>query len=156
MKISIAKDVALNNINQENVYEAIKVNDSIKDVINKIARQSINAIEDTIKLINEEAIRDVIEAMKNASHIYGVGASALVAKDLQYKLVRINVPVSMYMDSHTQLTLAANINSNEVAIGISHSGTKLETFKALEMAKKNGAQTMTYTRFAGHEDSLVK
>lgn len=157
LKISIAKDVALNNQNEENVYEAVTVNDSINETINKIARQNINAIEDTIKLIDEASISNAIEAMRNAKHIYlfGSGASALVAKDLQYKLVRINIPVSMYMDSHTQLASAANIKDNEVAIGISHSGKTLETYKALEMAKETGAKTISITKYGNNPISNI-
>lgn len=157
LKISIAKDVALHNLNEEKVYEAVTINDSIKEIINKIARQNINAIEDTIKLIEEESISNAIEAMKNAKHIYlfGAGASGLVAKDLQYKLVRINIPVSMYMDSHTQLASAANIKENEVAIGISHSGKTLETYKALEMAKKAEAKTISITKYGNNPISDI-
>lgn len=157
LKISIAKDVALNNLNEEKVYEAVTINDSIIETINKIARQNINAIEDTVKLIEEDSISNAIEAMKSAKHIYlfGAGASGLVAKDLQYKLVRINIPASMYMDSHTQLASAANINKDEVAIGISHSGKTLETYKSLEMAKKGGAKTISITKYGNNPVSDI-
>lgn len=157
LKISVAKDVALNNVNEEKVYEAVTVNDSINDIIHKISMQNIHAIEDTIKLLDEESVGNAIETMRSAKHIYlyGVGASALVAKDLQYKLVRIDVPVSMYMDSHTQLASAVNIKENEVAIGISHSGKTLEIYKALEMAKQTGAKTISITKYGNNPISDI-
>lgn len=157
LKISIAKDIVLSNVNDDKVYEAVSVKDSISDTINKIAGQNICAIEETVKLMDEESIKKAVEVMKNAKHIhlFGVGASALVATDLQYKLVRIDIPVSMYMDSHTQLVSATNIRKNEVAIGISHGGKTVETYKALEMAKKKGAITISITKYGSNPISNI-
>jgi DNA-binding MurR/RpiR family transcriptional regulator len=50
-------------------------------------------------------------------------------------------------DSHTQLSLSANMEKDDVAFGISYSGRTLETFKALEQAKSKGACTISITNF---------
>lgn len=156
-KIDIAKELALKLNNQENVYEAVTVHDSTRDVINKIARGNIKAIEDTVGVLDEDAVSEAIKALIEANHIniYGVGASGLVAQDLQYKLMRISKSVSMYMDSHTQLTSAINMKKGDVAIGISHSGRTLEVHKALEKSKQRGAKTISITKYGNSPISEI-
>jgi DNA-binding MurR/RpiR family transcriptional regulator len=148
-KIDIAKGLALKLNNQENVYEAVTVHDSTRDIISKIARGNIKAIEDTMGMLDENSVAEAIQALIEAKHIniYGVGASGLVAQDLQYKLMRISKSVSMYMDSHTQLTSSIHMKKGDVAIGISHSGRTMEVFKALEKSKLRGARTISITKY---------
>jgi len=148
-KIDIAKGLALKPGNQENVYEAVTVHDATGDVIKKIAAGNIKAIEDTMGVLDEEAVAQAIQALIEAKHIniYGVGASGLVAQDLQYKLMRISKSVSMHMDSHTQLTSSIHMKKGDVAIGISHSGRTLEVFKSLEKSKQRGAKTISITKY---------
>ncbi|HYE83346.1 MAG TPA: MurR/RpiR family transcriptional regulator [Clostridia bacterium] len=156
-KIDIAKGLALKLNNQENVYEAVTVHDSTRDIITKIARGNIKAIEDTVGVLDEESVSEAIKALIEANHIniYGVGASGLVAQDLQYKLMRISKSVSMYMDSHTQLTSSIHMKKGDVAIGISHSGRTLEVYKALEKSKLRGAKTISITKYGNSPISEI-
>ncbi len=153
LKIDIAKSVAINgNTGDDSVYEAVRVHDNTREIIQKIALGNIKAIEETVSVIDEEAISQSIKAINMAKkiNIYGVGASGLVGLDLQYKLMRINKQANMFLDSHTQLASAIHIKKGDVAIGISHSGRTLEVYKALEAAKKQGAITISITKYGKH------
>lgn len=156
-KIDIAKGLALKLNTQENIYEAVTVHDSTMDIVNKIARGNIKAIEDTMGVLDEESVSEAIKALIDANHIniYGVGASGLVAQDLQYKLMRISKSVSMYMDSHTQLSSSIHMKKGDVAIGISHSGRTLEVYKALEKSKQRGARTISITKYGSSPISEI-
>lgn len=156
-KMDIVKGLALKLNDQENVYEAVTVHDSTKDIINKIAMGNIKAIEDTVGVLDEESVSEAIKALIEAKHIniYGVGASGLVAQDLQYKLMRISKSVSMYTDSHTQLTSSIHMKKGDVAIGISHSGRTLEVYKALEKSRQRGAKTISITKYGNSPISEV-
>ncbi len=156
-KIDIVKALALKLNNQENVYEAVTIHDSTMDIVNKIARGNIKAIEDTIGVLDEESVSEAIKALIEANHIniYGVGASGLVAQDLQYKLMRISKSVSMYMDSHTQLSSSIHMKKGDVAIGISHSGRTLEVYKSLERSKQRGATTISITKYGNSPVSEI-
>lgn len=156
-KIDIAKSLALKLNGQENIYEAVTIHDSTMDIVNKIARGNIKAIEDTVGVLDEESVSEAIKAIIEANHIniYGVGASGLVAQDLQYKLMRISKSVSMYMDSHTQLTSSIHMKKGDVAIGISHSGRTLEVYKALEKSKQRGAKTISITKYGSSPISEI-
>lgn len=156
-KITLAKELAIKPIDEDNVYEAVTIHDTTREIMNKIARGNIKAIEDTLGILDENAVAEAISAITEAAHIniYGVGASGLVAQDMQYKLMRISKSVSMYMDSHTQLSSAIHLKKGDVAVGISHSGKTLEVYKALEKSKSRGATTISITKYGNSPISEI-
>ncbi len=79
--------------------------------------------------------------------IYGIGASALVGQDLHHKLHRIGLVSFMWSDGHVAVASAAVLGAGDVAIGISHSGTTIDTVDALRLARSRGAVTIAVTNF---------
>ncbi|EDU37442.1 MurR/RpiR family transcriptional regulator [Clostridium sporogenes] len=126
----------------------INSNDSIDLIINKLGNKVIDTINDTKELVDDEKLLEAVEAIKNAEtiYLYGVGASAMVAMDFQYKLLRINKKVMFQLDSHLQLAVAVHITNRDVAVAISYSGNTKEVNLAIEEAKKNGATTIAITK----------
>ena len=101
LKIEIAKDLTL----KSNDYSYI-VKDSdagINSIVNNITNKTIETINNITKLNELDTIEKFIEEIINAKNVYvfGVGGSALVALDLQQKLLRINKPTITFLDSHT-------------------------------------------------------
>lgn len=126
----------------------INSNDSIDLIINKLGNKVIDTINDTKELVDDEKLLEAVEAIKNAEtiYLYGVGASAMVAMDFQYKLLRINKKVMFQSDSHLQLAVAVHITNRDVAVAISYSGNTREVNLAIEEAKKNGSTTIAITK----------
>ena len=79
--------------------------------------------------------------------MYGVGASGIVALDLQQKLHRIGRVAFAWPDPHMALTSAALLTQGDVAVAISHSGATQDTVDALALADRNGATTVAVTNF---------
>ncbi|MCR2045208.1 MurR/RpiR family transcriptional regulator [Anaerosalibacter massiliensis] len=156
-KIELAKEKSDLNKNHSIVYEDVRVDDTIDDIVGKISAGNIKSIENTVELLDRSEVEKAVRVLNNANNIllYGVGASGLVAMDFQYKLMRINRNAFCYLDSHTQLSTAVNIQENDVAVGISHSGKTLEVFKAIEMANKKGAKTISITRYGDNPLSSI-
>ncbi|EPS46536.1 RpiR family transcriptional regulator [Clostridium botulinum A1 str. CFSAN002368] len=98
----------------------------------------IDTINDTKELVDDEKLLEAVKAIKNAEtiYLYGVGASAMVAMDFQYKLLRINKKVMFQQDSHLQLAVSVHITNRDVAVAISYSGNTREVNLAVEEAKK--------------------
>ncbi|MCT4566414.1 MAG: MurR/RpiR family transcriptional regulator [Maledivibacter sp.] len=149
LKIALAREVHQNVFDEDKIYEKITIHDSMNSIVNKIAAENINAIKNTIKLVDEKVLTEAIEAISSARriNIYGVGGSSLVAQDFQYKLVRIDMPAYIHTDNHLQLVSAANITNRDVAIAFSHSGKTIETYRAMEISKQRGAKTISITKF---------
>ncbi|WP_225942517.1 MurR/RpiR family transcriptional regulator [Nocardiopsis terrae] len=127
----------------------INPDDTLVTVVQKIAYTDARAVEETGAAMDVEVLRAAIDAMSNARRIdvYGVGASAFVGADLQQKLHRIGLTSFAWSDAHVMLTSAALLEEGDVAIGISHSGTTIDTVQALTEAGRRGARTVAITNF---------
>lgn len=127
----------------------INPDDTLVTVVQKIAYTDARAVEETGAAMDVEVLRTVIDALANARRIdiYGVGASAFVGADLQQKLHRIGLTSFAWSDAHVMLTSASLLEDADVAIGISHSGTTIDTVQALSEAGRRGAQTVAITNF---------
>ncbi len=129
----------------------IEPGDSMTDVVAKITHAEMRAVEDTSAMIDVDILMAAVEAIGRAGRvdIYGIGASALVGQDLQHKLHRIGGVVFSWSEGHLALTAASVLGPGDVAIGISHTGTTLDTVDALQLARSRGATTIAVTNFSG-------
>jgi DNA-binding MurR/RpiR family transcriptional regulator len=106
-------------------------------------------VTDTASHLNIATLTQVVDALAKASRIdiYGVGASGYVALDLQQKLQRIGRPAFAWPDPHMAITSASLREHGDVAIGLSHTGTTVDTIDALREARRYGAVTAAVTNF---------
>ncbi|HMM96218.1 MurR/RpiR family transcriptional regulator [Phycicoccus sp.] len=127
----------------------ISADDTVDDVIAKVAYADASAVEETAQAIDRTALAATAAAIAGAQRVdvYGIAASALVAMDLQQKLHRIGIVAFAWNDPHIALTSATLLGPGDVAIGISHSGTTTETVEALALARSRGATTVAVTNF---------
>ena len=123
--------------------------DDLDKVVATIAFADARAVEDTAEQLDLDQLHAVIEALVTAPRIdvYGVGASGIVALDLQQKLHRIGRAAFAWPDPHLALTSAALLSAGDVAVAISHSGATRDTLDALQVARDNGATTVAITNF---------
>jgi DNA-binding MurR/RpiR family transcriptional regulator len=129
----------------------INATDSLADVVSKITNADARAIEDTAALLDLAVLKSAVDLLISARRvdIYGSAASALVGQDLQQKLHRIGLVSFMYNDAHLALTSAALLDKGDVAVGISHTGTTIDTIDMLRVARQRGATTIVLTNYTG-------
>ncbi|MFI7541848.1 MurR/RpiR family transcriptional regulator [Actinoplanes sp. NPDC049599] len=123
--------------------------DELAQVVRKIAFADARAVEETAAQIDITVLGQVVDLVAGARRvcIYGVGASAFVAADFQQKLHRIGLVAYAWSDLHMALTSAALLDGRDVAFGISHTGTTLDTIEAFAEAGRRGARTVALTNF---------
>ena len=138
------------NGGQAQVSGDISPTDSLADVVHKIGFSDARAIEDTTSTLDLDALRRSADAVTGARRIdiYGVGASGFVCQDLHQKLHRIGLFAFAWPDPHAALTSAALLTDRDVALGISHTGTTIDTVEPLRIARRRGATTIAITNFA--------
>jgi DNA-binding MurR/RpiR family transcriptional regulator len=148
LRLALAEESARPRV-QRATQTDINATDSIDDVIRKVAFVEAKAVEETAQQLDREALAETAKLTARAVRvdIYGSGASAVVAADLQQKLHRIGSHAFAYSDPHMALTSAALLGPRDCAIGISHSGTTRETIESIAIAKANGAHTAAITNF---------
>lgn len=119
-------------------------------LIDSIKQNSIRAIQDTAELLDPVSLEKAAEVILNAKsvRIFGVGASAIVGEDLHSKLMRINKNSYFSYDHHIQLTYAANMTPEDVAVLISMSGKTREVLEVLTLAKQCGSPTIALTKYS--------
>ncbi len=132
------------------VYSDINGYKSVEEISTNVMQSGICAITDTVKLIDSATMEKAAKAIMKAHSVklFGVSASALVAEDFYYKLLRIGKNACFSKDSHVQLTYAANISPADAAVIISHSGATAEIIEILDTVKKRGAVGIAVTRFS--------
>ncbi len=131
----------------------IKNKDNIEAIKSFIKHNSIQSIEDTMRLLDEKVISEVVSRLITARSIkvFGVGASGTVAEDFYYKLLRIGKNVCMTKDLLIQLTYASTMTEEDVAVIFSYSGLTLDMIELLEIAKKTGATTVAVTKYTKND-----
>lgn len=123
--------------------------DDTERIVAKICYADAKAIEETAEQLDLDVLEAVASAIVRCRRIdvYGVGASGLVALDLQQKLYRIGYAAFAWADPNMAVTSGALLGRRDVAIGISHTGASIDTVAALDQATRSGAMTVALTNF---------
>jgi DNA-binding MurR/RpiR family transcriptional regulator len=130
-------------------YQEIRPQDSVETIVHNVSSNNIQAIRDTLKILDTEMVAKAIKALHGAERIYffGVGASNLVAQDAQNKFMRINKIGFSFSDPHLQLTAAVTMTARDVALGISYSGETAHVAQCMKKAREQGATTISMTKY---------
>ncbi|MBV8041246.1 SIS domain-containing protein [Pluralibacter sp.] len=143
----------VNNKHKKHLHTSIEKSDSLEIIARKLIREKHAAIEETTNNINFNNLREIIKVIHSANHIQitGIGGSALTAKDLAFKLMKIGYRVTCEIDSHVQITVAQALSHSDVQIAISYSGRKREILVAAAAAKERGAKVIAITALAQNQ-----
>ncbi|RDI20934.1 RpiR family transcriptional regulator [Lentzea flaviverrucosa] len=150
LRIALAADTARSQARaNHDMGGDIGPGDDLRQVVGKVAFADARAVEETAEQLDVESLEKVVQAVAGARRVdvYGFGASAFVAFDMQQKLHRIGLTCFAWNDTHIALTSAAVLTPADVAVGISHTGSTAETVEALRVARETGATTVALTNF---------
>lgn len=128
----------------------VTLEDSFSDLVRKVLRTNVKAIEETCSLLQEENVERTVQMLYEARRVYffGVGASMLTAMKAMNKFMRIENKMFCIQDSHMQVMAAASMCPQDVAVLFSYSGQTKDTIYVANVAKKAGAGCICITRFA--------
>lgn len=146
IKIALARDLVQP---VQFIHEDLEPDDTIATVVEKIFRSDMQALLDTQKALDLDALARAVSAIRKASRveIFGIGSAATIAEDANYRLLRIGVNSRATVDSHIQAITASLCTPDVAVITISHSGSTIETLTATKLAKEAGATTVVVTNF---------
>jgi RpiR family transcriptional regulator, carbohydrate utilization regulator len=119
-------------------------------IARKVLDSSVAAVRDTRELLAAQTLDPAVDAILGARRleVYGVGSSAAVAHAAYTQLIQIGIPVISVSDPHLQVLSAVQLGPEDVAFGISYSGSTRDTVEALEAAKTAGATCICLTHHA--------
>ena len=132
----------------EEAYDDIHPGYTPAQIAQVIIRQEILSLQDTMDLIDPEALARAVSLIKNADRILlcGVGESGLAAQDLDNKLSRIGLYSRFTADVHCQLLETSSLTPSSVCIVFSFSGRTRDMIEICELAHEMDASVIAITR----------
>lgn len=132
------------------IHEDLDRGDDIVTATHKIFHSGIQALRDTLSVLDPKALARSVEIFRAAERIeiYGIGSAAPIAEDAQYRMLRIGLNTKVVVDSHIQAISASLTGPSVAVLTISHSGATVETIAATRLAKEAGAKTVVITNYA--------
>jgi len=147
LKLSLAQEIVQP---VQFIHEDLDRNDDVDTICRKVFHSGMQALRDTLSVLDADAVMRAVETIGAAKRIevYGIGSSAPIAEDTQYRMLRIGLDVRAVTDSHIQAISASRCDPDVAVLTISHSGATHETVAATRLAKEAGAKTIVITNFA--------
>lgn len=147
LKLSLAQDLVQP---VQFIQEDLALGDDVGSVTRKMFHAGIQALHDTLTVIDPGEIARAVDAIRKAKRIeiYGIGSSAPIADDAHYRMLRIGLNAKAVTDSHIQAISASLADPDVAVLTISHSGATHETVAATRLAKEKGATTIVVTNLA--------
>jgi DNA-binding MurR/RpiR family transcriptional regulator len=75
------------------LHQDVAPEDSSEQIVQKVFRSSIQALEETLAILDIGAFDRAVDILHRAYHrdFYGVGGSAQIARDVSHKFLRIGI-----------------------------------------------------------------
>ncbi|MCU0514060.1 MAG: MurR/RpiR family transcriptional regulator [Anaerolineae bacterium] len=131
------------------LYQEIDRDDSPEIIVRKIFRTAIQALEETIAILDMAHFLQAVTLLSHARQrdFYGVGGSATIIKDASHKFLRIGIRTTVYDDAHLMMMSAALLTAEDVVLAVSHSGQTSAVLEAARLARRNGAKVIALTNY---------
>lgn len=120
---------------------------TLADVVARIRFAEVMGLEESTKNLDLDVLARAVAVVSTARriNIYGVGAGAIVAEDLRYKLFRIGLAASAFANADNALMGASLMEAQDVAIAFSHGGKTASVVEFIKLAREAGATTLLVT-----------
>ncbi|MHC1566391.1 MAG: 6-phospho-3-hexuloisomerase [Candidatus Syntropharchaeia archaeon] len=114
----------------------------VVEACEKCIRIVMEHIEEMLEELDREKIKEVIDTILDAEHIFltGAGRSGLVAKAFAMRLMHLGLNVYVVGETTTPA-----VKKNDLVIAISGSGSTISTANMGKIAKDIGAKLITIT-----------
>jgi RpiR family carbohydrate utilization transcriptional regulator len=149
LKISLARDLA----SPTQMIHADVIKDDMPHVVaRKVFSANIQALVDTLEILDGEALQRAVTLLASARRILiiGVGTSIPIVQEMDHRLFRLGLDCCAETDSYLQLMRAALLGLEDVVVAISQSGASVDPVLTLQEAKRRGTKTICIT---GNEKS---
>lgn len=147
LKLEIAKHVATTSEIPESGIIVPEVTSNTQN--QQIGKTSQDAIQQTIDLADNLAIKKAVTLMEMASRVVcmGSGGSMIMAHECAHLFSTVSNKFSAVDDSHLQMSCIATLEKNDTIILFSYSGSTQSSIQILELAKRRSVNTILITRF---------
>lgn len=131
------------------LYGVIHSEDSMGDMCQKIYAADVDAITQTLALINPAAVTTAADLLLAADRVLcmGLGGSMVIAQEAAHLFSTAKPNFFAVEDSHFQAIRCALLTERDVVIYFSYSGSTRDIVDVMKIAHERGAKTILVTRF---------
>ncbi|GGS66329.1 MurR/RpiR family transcriptional regulator [Nonomuraea spiralis] len=150
LRLALAAELGRNDATpREPGLIAFSPDDPTSLVLRSLLASDMRAMEETAAQLDLDSVDRAAAALVGARFIdfFAVAGSAGVAMDLHLRLHAIGRPGALWTDVHSAVCSANARDHQDVALGISHTGTTAEVVEPMTIAKERGATTIAVTNF---------
>ena len=123
--------------------------DSVQEMARKVYDIDLEAMTQTLELIQPETIRKAADIVVSAGRVLcmGQGGSMILAQECAHLFSTIQMNFIPVMDSHLQAIAASQLTPGDAVIYFSYSGSTKELLKNLRIIRDRKARIILVTRF---------
>ncbi|WP_195990213.1 MurR/RpiR family transcriptional regulator [Clostridium sp. D53t1_180928_C8] len=146
LKLTLAQEMV--DSKQEKITISGSVSEeNIKESLNNILANKVEELKQTISMINEKELKEILDILKKARIVQfvAVGNTIPIALDGCYKLNQIGIPAVTNTIWETQIAYTYNLSKEDVVIVISNSGASKRLIDVIEIATEKEATTIAIT-----------
>jgi RpiR family transcriptional regulator, repressor of rpiB and als operon len=131
-------------------HQEIQPDDTVEAIVQKVFRTSIQALEETLAILDMDAFRHAADLIHRAKQrdFYGLGGSAQIARDVSHKFLRIGIRTAVYDDTHMMAMSASLLRAGDVVVAFSHSGRTSGVLDSVQIARSNRASVIAITNYS--------
>jgi DNA-binding MurR/RpiR family transcriptional regulator len=147
-EVAVLTRAAHSHRSDPSVYEGISRDDSLTDLVSKIAASSEQALRQTAAGLNVDEL-DRAVALVDAAQVVMfacMGSSSIAAEDGVMRLTRAGKKCMLFRDQSIQVMSATIVTEDDLVVGISDSGESRPVIDALRLAREHGAATIAITQ----------
>jgi len=130
-------------------YDNVSPSDPPSLIIKKVFEASIQALKDSLEMLDEESYSRSVDVLSGARTILfaGIGDAAVVAQEAQQRFMRMGLVSKFSLDGDLQLIHASQLAPGDAVVAVSHSGRSKPVIDVCKMAKSSGATVISVTNF---------
>ncbi|MFN2233030.1 MAG: MurR/RpiR family transcriptional regulator [Anaerolineales bacterium] len=135
----------------EQILDEVNEDDSADQIARKVFDCAIQALKDTLAILDENSFQKALELITTADRILivGVGTSGPMAQEMYNRFLRLGLNCHVQTDSYLQAMQSALLTWKDLLITISQTGDSGDPLRTTEVAKSNGCRVIIITGNTG-------
>jgi DNA-binding MurR/RpiR family transcriptional regulator len=135
----------------EQILDEVTEGDSPGQIAKKVFKCSIQALTDTIAVLDEDGFKNALKLITSADRILiiGVGTSGPMANEMHNRFLRLGLNCHVQTDSYIQAMESALLSPKDLLIAISQTGDSEDPLRTTGLAKSKGCSVIVITGNTG-------
>lgn len=149
-KLALAKTDRVTDMGElSDSPQSIASEDSLNTIFQKIHNASVLSLNETLALLDEDAISRAVELLVHANRVYcfGHGGSMVMAMEAWARFSTASSHFVQITDSHMQIMATALSSPDDAILFFSYSGSTKDMEDTLQIAKERGIPIILITHY---------